>query len=178
MVHLNRDGPHSIAVEPRAFEADGSFDVVLRNHGTALHVHLHLDDELSRQATLANANHYVDEEAVRRVRVTVEGPIESAEGRLKLVTGYGSRTEYVTVELDHRQSEPSRVRVDESLASPRGEPPPEPLLDADDLPVVAIGGVAVLVAVVAAVLIGGPAGALGLLIVAVGLAVAVALLRA
>lgn len=178
VVHLNREGPHAIAVEPRTFEADGSFDVVLRNHGTALHVHLHIDDALSRRATLGNANHYVDEEAVRRVRVTVAEPLEPTEGRLKLVTGYGSQTAYVTVSLDDGDPEPGRVRVDEALGTPRSEPPPEPLVDADDLPVVALGGVAVLVAVVAAVLIGGTAGVLGLLIVLVGLAVAVALLRA
>lgn len=177
MVHLNRDGPHSIAVEPAEFEAGGAFDIVLRNHGTALHVHLHLDDDLSRQATLGSTNHYVEEEAVRRVRVTVGQPLEPVEGRLKLVTGYGSETEYARIALREVDSEPRRVRVDEALGQPPPAADPSPLVDVDDLPVVALAGIAVLVAAVAAVLIGGPTAVLGLLIVVVGVAVAVLLVR-
>jgi hypothetical protein len=177
VVHLNRAGPHSIEAEPPQFQAGGPFDVVLRNHGTALHVHLHLDDDLSRQATLGTTNHYVDEGAVRRVRVTVAEPLEPVDGRLKLVTGYGSETAYARVDLAEREPDERQVRVDEALGQPRPSDAPEPLVDADDLPVLALGAIALLVAAVAAVLIGGAAGVLGLLIVLVGLAVAIALLR-
>ena len=177
VVHLNRDGPHSITVEPPRFEAGSAFDVVLRNHGRALHVHLHLDDDLSRQATLGTTNHYVGEEAVRRVRVTVNEPLEPVEGRLKLVTGYGSETEYVRIELHDVEEEPRRVRVDEALGRPTPTEEAEPLLDVRSLPVVALGAIAVLIAAVAAVLIGGPTAVLGLLIVLVGVAVAVVLVR-
>ena len=177
VVHLNRDGPHSIAVEPPRFEAAGPFDVVLRNHGRALHVHLHLDDDLSRQAALGTTNHYVNEEAVRRVRVTVEEPLRPVEGRLKLVTGYGSETEYVRISLSDVEQEPRHVRVDEAL----GHPPPardtEAGVDLGGLPVLALGAVAVLIAVAAAVVVGGQTAGLSLLVVAVGLAVAAALLR-
>lgn len=178
VVHLNRDGPHSIAVEPRRFEADGPFDVVLRNHGAALHVHLHLDDDLSGQATLGTTNHYVDEDSVRRVRVTVDEPLDPVEGRLKLVTGYGAETAYVTVTLDEAATEERQVRVDESLGQPR-HPGPEsgPLAGLGDLPVLGLGAVAVLVAIVAAVIIDGVTAVVGLLVVIAGLAVAVALLR-
>ena len=177
MVHLNRDGPHSIGVEPRQFVAGGPFDVVLRNHGAALHVHLNLDDDLSPRATLGTANHFVEEDAVRRVRVTVEEPLEPAEGRLKLVTGYGSETEYVRIALRDVEPEERHVRVDEALGQPKTADEPDPVLGADDLPTLALGTIAVLVALVAAVLVGGVQGALGLVVVLVGLGVAWALLR-
>ncbi|MDZ7702578.1 MAG: hypothetical protein U5J98_11255 [Halobacteriales archaeon] len=178
VVHLNRDGPHSIGVEPRQFVAGGSFDVVLRNHGTALHVHLHLDDDLSAEATLGTANHFVEEGAVRRVRVTVDEPLQPVEGRLKLVTGYGSETEYVRIALEDVEPEERHVRVDEALGQPTPAPvDDEPLLAAGDLPTLALGAVAVLVALVAAVLIGGPASGLGLAVVLVGVLVGWAVLR-
>lgn len=177
VVHLNRDGPHSIGVEPQRFVAGGPFDVVLRNHGAALHVHLHLDDDLSRQATLGAANHYVGESSVRRVRVTVDDPLDPTEGRLKLVTGYGAETEYARLTLDDTTTTERQVRVDEALGQPPTTEPEPPLVDVNDLPVVALGGIALLVAIAAAVLLDGPATVVGLLIVVVGLAVAAALLR-
>lgn len=177
VVHLNRDGPHSIGVEPRQFVTGDPFDIVLRNHGTALHVHLHLDDDLSPQATLGTANHFVEEDAVRRVRVTVDDPLDPVEGRLKLVTGYGSETEYVRIALRDVEPEERHVRVDESLGQPTSREEPEPLLDAGSLPTFALGAIAVLVAVVAAVIVGGPTAGLGLGIVFIGLIVAWALLR-
>ena len=177
VVHLNRDGPQTLAAEPPRFATGGSFDVVLRNHGTPLHVHLHLDDDLSRRAELGTANHFVEAGAVRRVRVTVDEPLDPVEGRLKVVTGYGSHTEYVTVTLAEPEPERRQVRVDESLGQPTRSPAPEPRFDAGDLPLLAVGGVALVVALVAAMLIGGVEAVVGLLIVVVGLVVAVALLR-
>ena len=178
IVHLNRDGPHSIEVEPRQFVADGPFDVVLENHGAALHVHLHLDDDLSAEATLGTANHYVEEGAVRRVRVTVDEPLRPVEGRLKLVTGYGSETEYVRIALEEVEPEERTVRVDEALGQPRTAPPEsDSLPGAGNLPTLALAVLAVVVALVAAVLIGGPTSGLGLAVVVVGVAVAWVVLR-
>lgn len=177
VVHLNRDGPHSIGVEPPQFRAGGPFDVVLRNHGTALHVHLHLDDDLSRHATLGTTNHYVDEDSVRRVRVTLDEPPEPVEGRLKLVTGYGAETTYVRVSLGGDGAEERQVNVDEALGSPQSASDAQPPIGADDLPVLVLGGVAALVAVIAAAVVGGPAAVVGVLVVVLGLAVALALLR-
>lgn len=176
-VHLNRESPHSIDIAPAVFETDGSFDVVLTNHGAALHVHLHLDDDLSTQATLGAANHYVDAGAVRRIRVTVDEPLDPVKGRLKLVTGYGSETEYARIVLQDIEPEDRHVRVDESLGQPASRDTPEPLLDATVLPTLAVGAVAVLIALIAAVLIGGPTSGLGLVVVIVGLVVAWALLN-
>ncbi|MFB6352939.1 MAG: hypothetical protein ABEJ92_02525 [Halobacteriales archaeon] len=177
VVHLNRDGPHSIGVEPRQFRADGAFDVVLRNHGAALHVHLHLDDDLSSHATLGTANHYVDEDAVRRVRVTVDDPGEPVTGRLKLVTGYGSETAYARVTLAEAGQDDRRVSVDEALGRPAGAADSGESLEATDWPVLLLAVLAVVVAGVAAAVVGGPAAALGLFVVVAGLAVAIALLR-
>jgi hypothetical protein len=96
-VRLNRESLHSLDV-PNGIETDGSFDVLLANHGEAVHVHLHLDDSLSRMATIDANNHYVQAESERPVRVTVDHPAEG-HGKLKVVTGYGATTRYVDVDL-------------------------------------------------------------------------------
>jgi hypothetical protein len=170
VVHLNRDRPHAIEVEPQRFVADQSFDIILRNHGAALHVHLHLDDDLSHQAVLGTVNHYVDEGAVRRIRVTVDQPVERSEGRLKLITGYGSETEYVRIALEDVEPTDRRVRVDEALGEPAGQSAPEPLLDATELPTRVIGAIAVLIGLAAAIWVGGAVAGIGFGLLVTGVA--------
>ena len=116
-VHLNRESLHSLDV-PTAIETDGSFDVLLQNHGEAIHVHLHLDDALSRLASLDANNHYVQAESKRPVRVTVHGQGE-LHGKLKVVTSYGAETRYVDVDLVEPDESEQSVQVDESLAKPK-----------------------------------------------------------
>ncbi|MFB6360012.1 MAG: hypothetical protein ABEH59_01685 [Halobacteriales archaeon] len=170
VVHLNREGPHSIEIEPQRFVADQSFDIILRNHGAALHVHLHLDDDLSSQAVLGTVNHYVDEEAVRRIRVTVDQPVEPTEGRLKLVTGYGSETEYARIALEDVEPAERHVRVDEALGEPATPDEPAGPFAETSLPSVAIGAIALIAGLGVAVVIGGLVAGLAYGVLAVGLA--------
>lgn len=174
-VHLNRDAPHSIEVAQPSFEVDSDFDIVLRNHGAALHVYINLDDDLATVAELGTANHYVDEEAVRRVRVHVEELGRPVRGRLKIVTGYGSETEYVNLAVVSPGTNERRVRVDERLGEPQPKPE-EPVLDPDRLPVIALAAVALLVAVLAGVVISDPVVLVGVLVVILGVAIAGAIL--
>jgi len=77
-VHVNRDQLHGLEV-PNEVEVSGSFDVVLQNHGESVHVHLHLDDDLSDIATLSANNHHVAKATRRGVSPsTYQGPAPSA----------------------------------------------------------------------------------------------------
>ena len=173
-VDLNRDGPHSIGVESGAIHVEGPFEIVLENHGSALHVYLQLDDDLAGAVELSAVNHYVDKESIRRVPVDVDESAAPVRGRLKIVTGYGSETEYVTIGVEERDDSKERVDVDESLARPRPRPVAEEQpsrWNLDDVPLLALGGLAVVVAVVAATAVGGRLYWLALLVVLVGVAV-------
>lgn len=173
-VHVNRDALHSLEV-PEAFETDGSFDVAIRNHGEAIHVHLHLDDALSEVATIDANNHYVGGNDQRAVRVTVDGE-SPAHGKLKVVTAYGAATRYVDVELVEPEHESGSVQVDESLAQPQPAGDQGGLdgpLDDPTLPVLALGAVALGVAAAAALVVESDVVVLGALAVLAGVLVAV-----
>jgi hypothetical protein len=152
-VHVNRQELHGLEV-PTAFEADGSFDVRVVNHGEALHVHLHIDDDLSAAATLAASNHYVGGESERRVRIDVDEEASfPVRGSLKVVTGYGAQTRYVDVEIHEPAAGEESVLVDESLSKPQPRPEQESgslLPENQAVPVLALGGIALLFAVLAA----------------------------
>jgi hypothetical protein len=116
---VNRSGVHTLSV-PEAFETDDSFTVELRNHGEATHVHLHLDDALSRVADLEAGNHYVEGDTTRPVRISVrDGVTEAVRGKLKVVTAYGAETHYVDVTVTPSQKQP--VEVDPDLSKPKAK---------------------------------------------------------
>jgi hypothetical protein len=117
-VDLNRERIHDVEAAD-AFETTGSFAVVLDNHGEAVHVHLHLDDELSRVASVAAGNHYVEAGDRREVQVRVRPGAGAVTGRLKVVTGYGSETAYVAVTVRPEEEHQRSVAVDERLARPQ-----------------------------------------------------------
>jgi hypothetical protein len=117
-VSLNRERLHRVETVD-SFETDGPFDVVLDNHGEAVHVHLHLDDDLSRAATLSAGNHYVQRGATKRVHVRARPGDEPVRGKLKVVTGYGSESAYVDVTINPASPQKSPVQVDESLGKPK-----------------------------------------------------------
>jgi len=179
-VHVSREELHSIDV-PASFDAHGPFDVIFSNHGESIHVHLHLDDTLSELASVEASNHYVEGGSQRAVRVHVDTaglPEEPVMGKLKLVSAYGAVTRWVDVQLSAPEEAESEVEVDEALSSPT---PPEPdqsgsVLDRPELPVLGLGAVAVLVAVVAAIALGDPLVVAGAVVVFAGVAVALSLL--
>jgi hypothetical protein len=123
-VSLNRDRLHDVEVAER-YATDGPFVVEFSNHGESMHVHLHLDDELSTVAELEANNHYVEEGATVAVQVGVNPRSEPVTGKLKIVTGYGAETTYVDVRVEERErgSTGGSVDVDESLARPQRRQP-------------------------------------------------------
>ncbi|MEF8787243.1 MAG: hypothetical protein V5A45_15035 [Haloarculaceae archaeon] len=176
-VHVSRQDLHALEV-PASFEASRSFDVVLVNHGESLHVHLHLDDALSDVATMDASNHYVEGESQRAVRVTVDTdrlPDDGIFGRLKVASAYGAETRWIDVELEPPVEERKTVEVDESLAQPQPretESETETSLARPELPVLVLGGVALLVAALTALIIGDLLVTLGSLVVLAGVLVA------
>lgn len=147
-VHVNREELHDIAV-PTSFETTGTFDVRLINHGQPLHVHLHLDDDLSAVASIEATNHYVDGETERRVSISVrEGA--TVRGKLKVVSGYGAQTRYVDVIVTEPDEEEGSVRVDDSLAEPQPVETEQPDSALAQQPIVPVAALAVGALVVAA----------------------------
>lgn len=175
-MHVNRESLHSIDVQP-SFEAHGPFDVRLVNHGESLHVHLHLDDGLSRVASIDAANHYVEGASARAVRVDVDEDALEAEpirGKIKVASAYGAETRWIDVALSEPAPEETSVQVDESLAKPRS-PPEEPgaaPLRRPELAVLALGFLALVVALVVALTIRDTLLLVGSLVVLGGVLVA------
>jgi hypothetical protein len=176
-VHISRTELHSLEVPP-SFEVTGSFDVRLVNHGKSVHVHLHLDDALSRVARLDAGNHYVEGNSERMIHVEVdEDTIDAIDedtllGKLKVAVGYGATTRWIDIEVSPPDDGNDGVRVDESLTTPQHEPEPEPLISNPALPVLAIGAIALLVAALTALLINDTTILLGSIIVLGGVLVA------
>lgn len=125
-VELNGDEVHSISA-PDQFTTTTPFSVELANRGRSTHVHLHLDDELDRVASLDAVNHYVEDESAKRVHVATADVERSVRGKLKVVTGYGSNTTYVDVRIDPPvDAGPDEVVVDERFSEPPEQPPSPP----------------------------------------------------
>lgn len=180
VVDLNRNGPQSIEAGPTAFHADGPFEIVLDNHGTALHVYLQLDDDLAEVVSLGAVNHFVDDESIRRVAVEVDESRAPVRGRLRIVTGYGTETAFVPIHVEERDEDAGRVAVDDSLSRPKPRPEPEKpafSFDLEAAPLLLLGALAVAVAVLAAVALDGELPLLAALIVLVGAGIGVVLLR-
>ncbi|KTG13322.1 DUF7524 family protein [Haloferax profundi] len=116
-VSLNAERPHDLSVSP-SFSTTGSFTVELENLGQAVHVHLNVDDDLSRVVQLANGNHFVDGGQTKSVRLPVTPPAEPVSGKLKIVSGYGSETAYVDVTVNPGRGGKPPVDVDETLSKP------------------------------------------------------------
>jgi hypothetical protein len=180
-VDISREELHALEV-PAAFETDDAFDVRFRNHGESVHVHLHLDDRLSRAATVDASNHYVEGQSQRTVRVRVDPEALSEEplrGKLKVVSAYGAETRWVDVELAATDESTGTVEVDESLSKPQPRADPAdtgPSLPGPELPVIALGAVAVVVAVVAAAVLREMIVLIGSLVVLAGVIVALVIL--
>ncbi|QPV63864.1 hypothetical protein I7X12_04325 [Halosimplex litoreum] len=178
-VHVNRESLHALEV-PDAFETDGSFDVGVVNHGGSVHVHIHLDDDLSEIATVEAGNHFVDSESRRTVHVSVDGAGE-ATGTLKIASAYGAETRYVTVQITEPEETERTVEVDESLSQPQPRQSDAgsdgaatgALAASPQLVVLALGVVALGVATALALLVDEVVVVAGALAVLVGVLVAV-----
>jgi hypothetical protein len=180
-VELNRDRRHEIRVAGR-YETEGPFDLDLRNHGDGVHVHVNVAGDLAEVARVGESNPYVDADAATSVRVDVDPVDEAVTGELVLATGYGGEETRVDVTVDPFEG-PSDVPVGEDLAEPQGggeEPRAAVAADPDTesgLPVqvFAVAGGAVLLAVAAAVYVGGDTVTVGAGVVVVAALAAVVL---
>lgn len=117
-VELNADGVHSIGT-PSRFTTDGSFAIDLANRGQPVHAHINVDDDLSKALSLPETNFFVDGESTERVHVRTADVEEPVTGKLKVVSGHGAATSYVTVTVEPPPPEETEpVVVDESLSKP------------------------------------------------------------
>ncbi|WP_193767653.1 DUF7524 family protein [Halorientalis pallida] len=159
-VDVNRRERNSLNV-PASIQTDDSFVIRVRNHGNASRVHVHLDENLSAVASLDETNHYVEAQSTAAIPVSVHehGVVH---GKIKLSAGYGATTRWVDVDLTE-PDDSGTVEVDESLAEPGGgeretgeetgtgrDTTGSMLADRPALPVLALGALAVAVAVGAA----------------------------
>ena len=171
-VELNRGRLHAIEA-PVEFTSDGSFYVDLSNHGEGVHVHLHLDDALSRVARLEESNVFVAGDTTSRVDIVVgDQPSTPVTGRLQVSTGYGAETTNVDVTVEPTEEQTRTVAVDESLSKPKPKEPQQSglartlssLPGPDALPFVLFVLLAVVIAVGAVLFVGGnsPAVLIGL----------------
>lgn len=95
-MELNEGAVHAIDA-PEEATVQGPFHVVLHNAGGPVHVHLHLDDDLSTVARIDEANHYVEGGETSRIPIGIVPDRAPAGGALEIVTGYGA--ERTTVEV-------------------------------------------------------------------------------
>lgn len=149
-VAVNRNGLHTLEVQ-ETYEVDGPFAIELDNHGEASHIHLNLDDRLSKIARIEATNHYVEANERRQIRVETRSPAEwprdKVRGNLKVATAHGSETRYVEIIFD-RTPEKQPVEVDPELSRPHNNTSKSantPVLQA--LPVGVLGGVALILAI-------------------------------
>jgi hypothetical protein len=176
-VHVSRKNLHELEV-PASFETSHSFDVMLVNHGESLHVHLHLDDALSEVASMDASNHYVEGSSQRAVRIDVDTdrlPEDGVFGRLKVASAYGSETRWIDIELEPPKRERKTVQVDDELSKPQpseAESTSNSPMARPEVPVLALGGLALVIALLATVVIGETLVLLGSLAVLGGVLVA------
>ena len=116
-VHLNHDRLHDVETVA-SFETTESFPILLKNGDAPVHVHLHLDDALSQVASIPANNHFVDADTTQQVDVEIEEGPRPVEGQLKIVTGHGAETDYVTVSVVEPDEREDAVDVDDTLADP------------------------------------------------------------
>ncbi|KAB1188804.1 MULTISPECIES: hypothetical protein [Haloferax] len=158
-VSLNEERPHDLSVAP-SFTTTGTFTVELENLGQAVHVHLNIDDELSRVVTLTNGNHFVNGGQTKTVTLSVTPPSEPVTGKLKIVSGYGSQTAYVDVTVTPGTGGKPPVEIDDTLSKPARAEPDQglvgvfedvfPDVDPRAAPLLVLAGVALVLAFVVA----------------------------
>ncbi|WP_323676815.1 hypothetical protein [Halorubellus sp. PRR65] len=174
-VHLSRGELHEVAPATADFETGGTFELELVNHGRASHVHVHPDDALARGVRLDESNLYVETDSTRVVAVEVPDGPRPLRGALDISAGYGATGSSVAVGIVD-EPEPD-LPVDETLAAPESTDGDDPSLDRllaeESLPVLALGAVAVAIALGAAFAFGDVVVATGALVVVAGVLAAV-----
>ena len=94
---------------PAAFETDGPFTVEISNRGRDAHVHLRLDDDLARVATLAETNPHVPRDETVEIVTDVDAVSAPVGGVLTVETGYGADGSEVDLTLQPPATKSGRV---------------------------------------------------------------------
>ena len=182
-VHVGRDGPNTLTASASSLEVigGGTVGLVLDNRGTPVHAHCRLTGDLAAVASLERSNYFVDAGEETYVPIQVPDVGQEVRGTLEVSTGYGANA--VSIELTATGSR--SIALDETLGEPRKrEPEPSPVdaladgigLEPATLGVLALGVVAVGVALSTAAVVGGTSAFVGVLVVGVGVLVALWLL--
>ncbi|GAB7095859.1 hypothetical protein JCM30237_30130 [Halolamina litorea] len=174
-VHLNRERPRDIDA-PASFVADGPFDVAVENHGGGSHVHVRLDETLSRVARLRDGSQYVGGDGIGHLRVDTRSIETPVTGTLTISVGYGAETATVEVRVEPSRESGYGIDVDDDLGTPQIEQREPP--DAETVALLSLAGVALLAAAAVAVSVGSTvvvaAAAFVALITVVGVVLALA----
>jgi hypothetical protein len=177
-VDLNRSGHRTVETTDR-FDTSGPFEVSLRNYGDSAHVHLRLDGDLAHVARIPNGNHFVPADEERAVPVDVQPVSEPVSGTLVVATGYGATERTVSVTVDPPQTEDRSVPVEQPRTDETADDATatlrrlvEDLEREGALPVVALGALTVVLAVVVGLYVGNAVALVGSLLVAVGVVAA------
>lgn len=114
------DRAESTAIDaPDSLTVTGDFTIELTNAGEPVHAHLTCDDDLAPCLRVETGNHFIDREETHELPVEVISEDRPLRGRLRISVGYGAETAFVTLTVVE-SPEPETVRVDDSLAEPRG----------------------------------------------------------
>ena len=181
-IFLDRDEPGTVTTEEQAIETSGDFSIEIHNYGTPKHVHVAPVGDLGRFVTFDASNLYFEPEEVRTISASVtDRRPEKFDGKVKIVTGYGTNTTFFDVNLRQQVETTSDVIVDDELAKPQTEEAtPSPFasfeLGPDTLPVLALAVMAILIAVGATMIATDIAVVVGAGVVLLGVLVALALL--
>jgi hypothetical protein len=131
-VELNAGSVHAIDA-PETVTVRGPFHLELSNAGGAIHVHVHLSDDLSAAARLQEVNHYVESGETVRVPVGTVADGGEVTGHLEVVTGYGAERERIGITIapdddnhggsgrtgGHDGSQPTGGTAEEGGSTPR-----------------------------------------------------------
>lgn len=177
-VSVGRDSPGAIEA-PASFETTGTFGVEVDNQGRDVRVHVALDGDLASVASLPDNNYRVERGESLTVPVEVAADATHT-GTLTVATGYGQEDHEVTVTLAPAPEEtpvepvPTAGRTDPDADRSVVETVADALDGGRDTPIglLALAGVAVAVALVAATVVGGAVGLAGGVVVLVGVAAA------
>lgn len=176
-VHLNRDRPRSLEA-PERFSTRRPFEVYLENHGDGSHVHVSLDDALSRVATVRDGTEFLPAGEITRIHVDTADVDAPVSGVLTVSIAYGATTAEVLVTVSPEQEGSRSVDVDESLSTPQGRPRPSssPGLErTQTAALLGLAGFAIVIAVGAAIAVGGTVVNAGAAVVVVAALVAAGL---
>jgi hypothetical protein len=181
-VRIGHDSLHAVEA-PERFEATGDFAVAVDNDGRAVHVHLAPDDALASAVSIPESNHLVDGDGSLKVPIRVATD-RRVEGELEVVAAYGAESRAVEVAVGPEQTE--TTTVDPNRAAIRSESARSGLRDrfaavtgdSGAIPpgLVALTALAALAAFVAALVVGGTAAVVGVLVLLLGVVVAGGLL--